>query len=84
MDSFFNNVHVTTVLTGLLFNDVVVHGNNIQGGSFGRRYEVFGEHGSPFRDPTARAVGFRQKSNVTSRGVSANSSFRGKSCLPQL
>jgi len=36
MDFFFNNVHVTTVLTGLLFNDVVVHGNNIQGGSFGQ------------------------------------------------
>ena len=45
MDSFFNNVHVTTVLTGLLFNDVIVHGNNIQGGSFGQDAAILNDQG---------------------------------------
>ena len=45
MDSLFNNVRVTTVLTGLLFNDVVVHGNNIQGGSFGQDAAILSDQG---------------------------------------
>jgi hypothetical protein len=45
MDSFLNNVHVSTVLTGLLFNDVVVHGNNIQGGSFGQDAAILNDQG---------------------------------------
>jgi hypothetical protein len=45
MDSFFNSVHVTTVLTGLLFNDVIVHGNNIQGGSFGQDAAILNDQG---------------------------------------
>ena len=45
MNSFFNNVHVTTVLTGLLFNDVIVHGNNIQGGSFGQDAAILNDQG---------------------------------------
>ena len=45
MDSLFNNVRVTTTLTGLLFNDVVVHGNNIQGGSFGQDAAILSDQG---------------------------------------
>lgn len=45
MDSLFNNVRVSTVLTGLLFNDVVVHGNNIQGGSFGQDAAILSDQG---------------------------------------
>ena len=44
-DSVFNNVLVTTVITGLLFNDVVVHGNNIQGGSFGQDAAILSDQG---------------------------------------
>ncbi len=45
MDSLFNNVRVTTTLTGLLFNDVIVHGNNIQGGSFGQDAGILNDQG---------------------------------------
>jgi hypothetical protein len=45
MDSLFNNAHVTTVLTGLLFNDVIVHGNNIQAGSFGQDAAILNDQG---------------------------------------
>ena len=45
MDSSLNNIHVTTVLTGLLFNDVVVHGSNIQGGSFGQDAAILNDQG---------------------------------------
>ena len=44
-DLVFNNVLVTTVITGLLFNDVVVHGNNIQGGSFGQDAAILSDQG---------------------------------------
>jgi hypothetical protein len=45
IDSLFNNVHVTTVITGLAFNDVIVHGNNIQGGSFGQDAAILNDQG---------------------------------------
>jgi hypothetical protein len=45
MDSLFSNVRMTTVLTGLLFSDVVVHGNNIQGGSFGQDAAILNDQG---------------------------------------
>ena len=44
-DSLFNNIRVTTVLTGLLFGDVAVHGNNIQGGSFGQDGAILNDQG---------------------------------------
>lgn len=44
-DWLFNNVHVTPVLTGLVFSDVIVHGNNIQGGSFGRDAAILNDQG---------------------------------------
>jgi hypothetical protein len=45
-DWLFNNVHVTPVLTGLVFNDVIVHGNNIEGGStFGQEGAILSDQG---------------------------------------
>jgi Autotransporter beta-domain len=44
-DSSVNSNHLTTVLTGLLFDDVVVHGNNIQGGSFGQNGNILSDQG---------------------------------------
>jgi hypothetical protein len=45
MDSFVGGKHLTTVLTGLLFDDVTVHGNNIQGGSFGQNGNILSDQG---------------------------------------
>ena len=36
MNSVVGANHVTTVLTGLLFDDVIVHGYNIEGRALGR------------------------------------------------
>jgi hypothetical protein len=44
-DSVFGTYHVTTVLTGLLFDDVIVHGNNIQGQSFGQSGDILSDQG---------------------------------------
>ena len=45
-DWLFNNVHVTPVLTGLVFSDVIVHGNNIEGGStFGQEGAILSDQG---------------------------------------
>ena len=45
MESMFSSMRVTTVLTGLIFSDVVVHGNNIQGGSFGQAGQILNDQG---------------------------------------
>ena len=45
MNSNFGTTRVTTVLTGLLFNDVIVHGNNIQGASFGQNGDILSDQG---------------------------------------
>ena len=45
MDSVFGATHVTTVLTGLLFNDVIVRGNNIQGAGFGQNGDILSDQG---------------------------------------
>jgi hypothetical protein len=44
-ESLFNSMRVTTVLTGLIFSDVIVHGNNIQGGSFGQDATILSDEG---------------------------------------
>jgi hypothetical protein len=36
---------MTTLLTGLIFDDVVVHGNNIQAGSFGPSGNILSDQG---------------------------------------
>jgi hypothetical protein len=41
-DSAVSGVRLATVLTGLIFSDVIVHGNNIQGGSFGPEAAISG------------------------------------------
>jgi hypothetical protein len=66
MDSLFNNVRVTTVLTGLLFEDVVVHGNNIQGGSFGQEAAILNDQGR------IQGEGIAMVNLDFSRGVSAS------------
>ena len=43
--SAISGVRVTTVLTGLIFSDVIVHGNNIQGGSFGPEAAILSDQG---------------------------------------
>jgi hypothetical protein len=46
IDWLFNNVHVTPVLTGLVFSDVIVHGNNIEGGTtFGQEGAILSDQG---------------------------------------
>ena len=45
MDSVFGTTHVSTVLTGQLFNDVIVHGNNLQGGTFGQSGDILSDQG---------------------------------------
>jgi hypothetical protein len=45
MDSVVGAAHVTTVLTALALNDVIVHGNNIQGGSFGQSGDILSDQG---------------------------------------
>ena len=41
----FGNPSVTTLLTGLIFDDVIVHGNNIQAGSFGASGNILSDQG---------------------------------------
>jgi Autotransporter beta-domain len=45
LDSTFGDPRLTTVLTGLVFDDVVVHGNNIQAGSFGPSGNILSDQG---------------------------------------
>ena len=45
MDSVFGAAHVSTVLSGQLFNDVIVHGNNIQAASFGPNGDILSDQG---------------------------------------
>jgi hypothetical protein len=45
MDSVFGATHVSATLTGQLFNDVIVHGNNIQGGTFGQSGDILSDQG---------------------------------------
>jgi hypothetical protein len=45
IDSVFGGTHVSTTLTGQLFNDVIVHGNNIQGGTFGQSGDILSDQG---------------------------------------
>lgn len=45
MDTAIGTNRVTAVLTALMFNDVVVHGNNIQGGAFGQSGDILSDQG---------------------------------------
>lgn len=45
IDSVVGAAHVTTVVTGLLFDDTIVHGNNIQGGTFGQSGDILSDQG---------------------------------------
>jgi len=45
VDSALGDTRLTTVLTGLLFDDVIVHGNNIQAGSFGQSGNILSDEG---------------------------------------
>ncbi len=65
-DSFVGGNHLTTVLTGLLFDDVVVHGNNIQGGSFGQNGNILSDQGK------VQAEAIALLSLDLGRGVSAS------------
>ena len=45
LDSTLADTRLTTVLTGLIFDDVAVHGNNIQAGSFGQSGNILSDQG---------------------------------------
>ncbi len=45
LDSTLADTRLTTVLTGLIFDDVAVHGNNIQAGSFGPSGNILSDQG---------------------------------------
>ena len=45
VDSMLGDTRLTTLLTGLIFDDVVVHGNNIQAGSFGPSGNILSDQG---------------------------------------
>jgi len=45
VDSMLGDTRMTTLLTGLIFDDVVVHGNNIQAGSFGSSGNILSDEG---------------------------------------
>ena len=45
LNSTLADTRLTTVLTGLIFDDVAVHGNNIQAGSFGPSGNILSDQG---------------------------------------
>ncbi len=45
VDSMLGDTRMTTLLTGRIFDDVVVHGNNIQAGSFGPSGNILSDQG---------------------------------------
>ena len=45
IESNVGATHVTTVVTGLVFNDVIVNGNNIQSGGFGQSGDILSDQG---------------------------------------
>ena len=45
LNSTLADTRLTTVLTGLIFDDVAVHGNNIQAGSFGQSGNILSDQG---------------------------------------
>ena len=45
VDLMLGDTRLTTLLTGLVFDDVVVHGNNIQAGSFGPSGNILSDQG---------------------------------------
>jgi hypothetical protein len=44
-DSFLGGLHLTTSLTGLVLDDVTVHGDFVQGGAFGTNAKILSDQG---------------------------------------
>ena len=83
LDSTLADTRLTTVLTGLIFDDVAVHGNNIQAGSFGPSGNILSDQGKVQGEAIASinfdlGVGYPRLFRAMSTAVRASSAPAAK------